>query len=317
MVYNDKGILPLGVVPFWCCSSSWVVFNIFLFFTAGFDPLVSSTIYSYSCQRPNKSPALVSSCLKWWWWIGSTGGLQNADSLLCRPSRGSRLGTFPRVLTGFVLYKPIPSRFCLLDRLNDKYTILLTLTCLYAKRNRKSTRWPVTVISPHMPELGKVGDVKIVKTHYAFRYLIPHEVVRKATPQDVVAYEAVKMKEATIQRALYRQALKRRQEILEGLGILTFKRTPSVREGDAKGRVFAGKPIDQELVVKVLRRLGVTDVAPECIKLPNSVLTFGVHFVDIVLCQEVTASVALKVVSDRPLAEGLLKKEPLKHGKPR
>ena len=145
------------------------------------------------------------------------------------------------------------------------------------------------ILMEKVANLGELGDVVKVKDGFARNFLIPHGKAKRATPDNLKAFEARRAELEKAQAETLGKA-KARAEKLDGLTIqVTQKAGPD-------GRLFGS--VTNADVVDALKAQGI-DVEKSMVRMPSGPLKqVGEYPVAVVLHTDVTANVTVNVVGE-------------------
>jgi large subunit ribosomal protein L9 len=146
------------------------------------------------------------------------------------------------------------------------------------------------ILMEKVVNLGNLGDVVKVRDGFARNYLIPQGKARRATPENLKAFEA---RRAELEKA-QNEALARAQERgakLEGL------RLEIAQKAGVDGRLF-GSVTNYDLL-EALRKQG-HEVERSQIRMPQgSLKQVGEFPIEIVLHSDVTATITVAVLAEQ------------------
>ena len=146
------------------------------------------------------------------------------------------------------------------------------------------------ILMEKVANLGNLGDVVKVKDGYARNFLIPHGKAKRATAENLKAFEAKRAELEKAQAAGLAKADERRAK-LEGLTLqITQKAGPD-------GRLFGS--VTNYDIVESLQKLG-HDVERSQVRMPQGPLKqVGEYPLQIVLHTDVTASITVSVLGEQ------------------
>jgi large subunit ribosomal protein L9 len=146
------------------------------------------------------------------------------------------------------------------------------------------------ILMEKVTNLGNLGDVVKVKDGYARNFLIPHGKAKRATAENLKAFEAKRTELEKAQAEGLAKADERRAK-LEGLTLqITQKAGPD-------GRLFGS--VTNYDIVESLQKLG-HDVERSQVRMPQGPLKqVGDYPLQIVLHTDVTASITVSVLGEQ------------------
>jgi len=145
------------------------------------------------------------------------------------------------------------------------------------------------ILLERVANLGKLGEVVRVKDGYARNYLIPQGKAKRATPENVKAFEA---RRAELERA-QAEALERARERAAKLEGLTVQ---LVQKAGVDGRLYGS--VTNYDVVEALRAQG-HEVERAMIRMPAGPLKqVGDHPVAIALHSDVVVTITVSVLGE-------------------
>ena len=146
------------------------------------------------------------------------------------------------------------------------------------------------ILMEKVANLGELGDVVKVKDGFARNFLIPHGKARRATPENLKAFESKRAELEKAQSEILAKAQERGQK-LEGLTIqITQKAGPD-------GRLFGS--VTNYDIVEALKKEG-HEVERAMIRMPQGPLKqVGEYPLQIGLHTDVTATVKVSVLGEQ------------------
>lgn len=143
------------------------------------------------------------------------------------------------------------------------------------------------ILTEDVPNLGRTGELVMVKAGYGRNYLIPQGLALRATPRNVARLEHERKVVET--RALNMR--KDAEAVAKKLGDVTVHLERQVGEGDKMFGSVTGRDIEEALKAK-----GLT-VDHRKIVLAEPIRALGAHSVDIKLGRDVSAQIKVVVAA--------------------
>ena len=145
------------------------------------------------------------------------------------------------------------------------------------------------ILMEKVANLGNLGDVVKVKDGYARNYLIPHGKAKRATEENLKAFES---RRAELEKA-QAEALAKAQERGEKLNGLTLQIT---QKAGVDGRLFGS--VTNYDIVESLKVQGF-EVEKSQVRMPNGALKqVGEHHIQIALHTDVIVTVNISVLGE-------------------
>ncbi len=146
------------------------------------------------------------------------------------------------------------------------------------------------ILLEKLPNLGKLGDVVKVKQGYARNYLIPHGKAKRATPENVAAFE---LRRAELEKA-QADALSQAQARGEKLNGTTVQIT---RKAGADGRLFGS--VTNADIAEALTAQGF-EISKAEIRMPAGPLkTIGDTQLALALHPDVVTTITVSVLGEQ------------------
>jgi large subunit ribosomal protein L9 len=146
------------------------------------------------------------------------------------------------------------------------------------------------ILLEKLPNLGKLGDVVKVKQGYARNYLIPHGKAKRATPENVAAFE---LRRAELEKA-QADALSQAQVRGEKLNGTTVQIT---RKAGADGRLFGS--VTNADIAEALTAQGF-EISKAEIRMPAGPLkTIGDTQLALALHPDVVTTITVSVLGEQ------------------
>ena len=145
------------------------------------------------------------------------------------------------------------------------------------------------LLSKDVDNLGKMGDIVIVKDGFARNYLIPQKKAIQATEQNILSIQ-VEAEKRKISEAKKKSDL---NALAERLNKLTIKFTLKAGEED---KLFGS--VTPQMIVDAVNTKGYQLEKKE-IELTEPIKNVGNHFVNVKLGQEEKSRIKIKVQADK------------------
>jgi large subunit ribosomal protein L9 len=146
------------------------------------------------------------------------------------------------------------------------------------------------ILMEKLPNLGALGDVVKVKQGYARNYLIPHGKAKRATPENVAAFE---LRRAELEKA-QADALGKAQQRAEKLNGATVQ---IARKAGVDGRLFGS--VTNADIAEALSAQGFEIVKAE-IRMPTGPLkTVGDFPLSLALHADVVTTITVSVLGEQ------------------
>ena len=145
------------------------------------------------------------------------------------------------------------------------------------------------ILLEKLPNLGSLGEVVKVRAGFARNYLIPHGKARRATPENIVEFEARRGELEKLQSEAFAQAQERGAK-LEGLQLQI------TRKAGVDGKLFGS--VTNADIAEALAAAG-HEVPKAAIRMPQGPLKqIGEHELTLALHADVTAQIKVSVLGD-------------------
>jgi large subunit ribosomal protein L9 len=141
------------------------------------------------------------------------------------------------------------------------------------------------ILQDNVSNLGFVGDIVKVKSGYARNFLFPKKLALPADKKNIAEFEHHK-KAIEVKKAKKKSEAAELKKRIEALEIVVAH---AAGEGEKLFGSVTASDIQQELVAKGF------NVDRKLIRVETQIKTIGVHEVEVVLHQEVSAVVKVKV----------------------
>jgi large subunit ribosomal protein L9 len=143
------------------------------------------------------------------------------------------------------------------------------------------------ILLEQVPNLGKLGDVVKVRNGYGRNYLVPQGIAKRATPENLKAFEARKAELEARQNELLVDAQNKAQK-LDGATVKVQQKA------GVDGRLF-GSLTNADLAASIADQIGV-DVSRSSIRMPQGPLkSLGEHLISVALHHDVVATLKVEV----------------------
>lgn len=145
------------------------------------------------------------------------------------------------------------------------------------------------ILLEKVAKLGGLGDVVKVKDGYARNYLIPQGKAKRATPENLKAFEERRAELERVQAEKLAQA----QQLAERLNEMTVQ---IARKTGVDGRLFGS--VTNADIAEALHAQGIT-VEKSAIRMPHGpIKTMGENRIEVALHSDVTATITVVVISE-------------------
>jgi len=145
------------------------------------------------------------------------------------------------------------------------------------------------VLSRNVENLGKVGDVVMVKAGYARNYLIPQQLAFPVNKENLRRIEAEKERIRQEEMRQFHQV----KELAEVLATTSVTIEAKAEEGHLFGSVSAS------MIVDALREQKRIEINPKAVRLENPLKDIGVYDVTIHLHPELEVATKVWIVEAR------------------